>query len=553
MKKLLLLLSLAVLALSCGSIDSYNEAVTKLHPVEDLHEDIDKIYKQLQRLHPRLYQFTPKETLDFKFDSLKTAIIAPMTSRTFHKKLAKVTKYVGQGHMSVSPPSKRFNRKQRKSLRNTTFDVNNLDFEYIDEMLIVRHARGKDSLLINAELLEVDGQNALDLLYKYTNTVASDGYNTTFHDRVVGYRFLGYYKQDIGRFDSIVLKFRNADSTFVKKYKRVSKEEKKTAIDSSKIDSLDHIKPEKKLTKIQRKAKKKADRLERKENRKKYKKYGFNYATKEYNRNLSFIGKDSIVALMKIRGFSRGKYKDFYEETFAAIDSVGAIDLVIDLRNNFGGRLNEIMTFYSYLTNQNYTLINTSETNSRFPSLKSAMSNTTSTTTKALVGVLSPFVVVHNLLRTSKEDGQLYYKFKAAKERAPNPLNFKGNIYVLINGNSFSASSILSTQLKGSERATFVGEETGGAYNGTVAGFYKNYELPNSKIRARIGLMHIDSKYKMSPDGYGVKPDIEITPTYQDRLNNVDTELEWVLNDIEKKSNSILLKLCVLKIRKSLF
>jgi len=90
-------------------------------------------------------------------------------------------------------------------------------------------------------------------------------------------------------------------------------------------------------------------------------------------------------------------------------------------------------------------------------------------------------------------------------------------------------------ELDGTNRATFVGEETGGAYNGTVAGLMKRYTLPNTKIKATIGLLHIDSKHKTAIDGYGVKPDIEILPTYQDRLNNIDPELEWVLNDIEKK------------------
>lgn len=535
MKNLFLFVILCVVLSSCGSIDSYNESVTKFHPVEDLHEDVDKVYKQLKKLHPRLYQFTSKERMDFKFDSLKTAIKNPMTSRKFHKELAKVTKYIGQGHMSVSAPSIRFNRKQRKARRQKKFDINNLDFEYMDQKIIVRNARGADSLLVHAELLEVNNQNALNLLEKYKTTVASDGNNTTFLDRAVGYRFLGYYQQDNGRFDSIVLKFRNADSTFVKKYKRVSKEEQNITEDSTQKDSLNQIKPEKKLTKAERKAKKKLEKLERKDNRKKHKKYGYNYATMEYNRNLSFVGKDSTVALLKIRGFSRGKYEDFYEESFATLDALGTKDLIIDLRNNFGGRLNEIMTLNSYLTDQSVALIEKSETNTRFPIFKSTMSNTSSLVTKIFVGMASPYIIVDNLLRTSKKNGQLYYRFKAAKEKEPNPLNFKGNIYVLINGNSFSASSILSTQLHGSQRATFVGEETGGAYNGTVAGYYKNYELPNTKIRARIGLMHIDSKFKTTPDGYGVKPDIKITPTYQDRLQNIDTELEWVLNDIEQK------------------
>jgi len=107
-------------------------------------------------------------------------------------------------------------------------------------------------------------------------------------------------------------------------------------------------------------------------------------------------------------------------------------------------------------------------------------------------------------------------------------------MYVLINGNSFSAASLLSTHLKANERATFVGEETGGAYNGTVAGVYKIYELPTSKIKVRMGLMQIEAPQKQSPDGYGIKPDVKLVPTVEDRKIDRDAELEWVLKDIYK-------------------
>lgn len=530
MKKTILLFAAAILLASCGSIEKYNATVTKLHPVEDLHEDVDAVYKQLKRLHPRLYQFTPKETLDYKFDSLKTAINKPMTSRNFFKELAKVTKYVRQGHMSLSPPSTKFNKKERKARRKLEFDISNLDFEYLDDKLFVRNAKGNDSLLKHAEVLEVNNQNPLQLMKKYKKLVASDGFNTTFHDRVVGYRFLRYYYQDNGRFDSISLKFRNADSTFVKKYKRVPKPKKNMdSIIDVKQDSLKDVK--KKLTKAEKKAKKAKSKKRWRDHRK----YGYDYSTKTNARELNFIGKDSTVALMKIRGFEGGKYKWFHEEAFATLDSLKTKNLVIDLRNNFGGSLDEIANLYSYLTDENFTFINKSEVNSRIPIMKAAMANSNGVVTKAIVGLFSPIIITHNLLKTGKKDGKIYYKFKSSKEKEPNPLNFKGNVYVLINGNSFSASSILSTKLRGDNRATFIGEETGGAHNGTVAGVYKIYELPNTKITARIGLMHIDAKYKIEPDGFGVKPDVEIIPTYQDRLNNIDPELEWVLNDIEGK------------------
>ncbi|GAL80500.1 peptidase [Algibacter lectus] len=77
-------------------------------------------------------------------------------------------------------------------------------------------------------------------------------------------------------------------------------------------------------------------------------------------------------------------------------------------------------------------------------------------------------------------------------------------------------------------------EETGGAYNGCVAGLYKIYQLPETKLKIRMGLMQIEAPFKQNPDGFGIKPNVEITPTISDRLSGKDPELEWILSDISK-------------------
>ena len=530
MKNVFLTVVIVLLLASCGSIKKHNTTITKLHSLEALHEDVDKAYTQLKRHHPHLYQFRSKQVLDSKFDSLKRAIKEPMDSRTFYKQLAGVTKYIGQGHLAVTPPYKNYTKKERKALKKTKFDISNLDFEYLDGKLFVLKARGKDSILMGNEVLKFNNELVQELIQKYKPLIASDGYNTTLHNRVVGTRFLNYYTNDKGRFDSIALTFKNVDSTFVKQFKRVPKKKLVTKKDSTKIDSIKVSK--KKLTKAEKKTKK----IEKKAKEKRNQKYGYIASRKEYTRNLNFVGEDSTIALLKIRGFKRGKFKKFYDETFETLDSLKTKELIIDLRNNFGGRLDEIDYLYSFLTDKSYRMVNPSEVNSRIPFLKVFTSNTTPLTLKLLAGLLSPGIAIHNLLKTSKEDGKIYYHFKSSKEQEPKPLNFKGKMYVLINGNSFSASSILSTQLQGNNRATFVGEETGGAYNGTVAGISKMYELPNTKVKLKVWLMHIDAPFKTTPDGYGIQPAIEILPTIQDRLNKIDPELEWVLKNIKGKN-----------------
>ena len=44
----------------------------------------------------------------------------------------------------------------------------------------------------------------------------------------------------------------------------------------------------------------------------------------------------------------------------------------------------------------------------------------------------------------------------------------------------------------------------------------------------------IKAPYTESPDGKGVIPDVTILPTLNHRINKIDTELEWILNEVEK-------------------
>ncbi|GAA4900240.1 S41 family peptidase [Flaviramulus aquimarinus] len=526
MKKLFWVVIILILVSSCHSVKKYNEQITALHSVEDLHHDIDELYKQLKRHHPKLYQYISKSDLEFKFDSLKKSITKPATSREFYKKLAPVVTNVKQGHISVGSANKAFTKKEHKQLLKKKFEFYDLDFEYLENKLWIKSTRGKDSTIIGSEVVSIDGEPASKLVNTYKKRFASDGYNTTLYNRAVGKAFSNLYYRDKGYLDSLEITFKNKDSIFIKTFRRISKEEKKNKADSVSVKKAEP----KKVSK----AKKKANKLAKKKKRKANKKYGFISKRKHYTRNFSFIGKDSAVAFMKLRSFTNGKYKKFYKESFAKLDAVKTNYLVLDLRDNGGGRIAEIEKLYSYLTNIDYQFITESEVNSRIPFLKFFMSNTTPNSLKVLGGLLSPFVIVQNVLKVKKKDRKFYYKLKEAKIRQPNPLNYQGKLYVLINGNSFSASSLLSTHLKATKRATFVGEETGGAFNGCVAGIYKVYQLPSSKLKIRMGLMQIEAPYRQEPDGYGIKPDIELVPTVKDRNENIDTELEWVLTDIDQ-------------------
>jgi len=66
-------------------------------------------------------------------------------------------------------------------------------------------------------------------------------------------------------------------------------------------------------------------------------------------------------------------------------------------------------------------------------------------------------------------------------------------------------------------------------------------ELPNSKVELNIGLGVVSATGKTEIVGRGIFPDKEILPTLEDRKNNIDPELNWILEDIRREKEVELL------------
>ena len=510
---------------SCTSVEKYNDKIAKPIAVDKLQKDINYTQHKLEKLYPNLYGYISKEKLDFKFDSIRKVVDKPLTSKEFYFVISPVLASVRQGHMTMTPVLKRVSKKDAKRYKEEG-PISQFAFEWEkDKFYIIKNKSKKKNVKLGTEVVSINGITPQSIYKKYRKTTTSDGFNETYIRKGFNKRFSMYITNEIGINDSLTYVFKQKDSLFtelISRNKVVSKSTTKTSEKSKDSTIID--------------AKKPFDKVKFKIEKKRKKVYGYDYVNKEYVKTLRFFDSDSTTAMLKIKNFTEGQYTSAYKAIFDSLQKHHIQNLIIDVRDNPGGRVADAVNLYSYLTDKKFTILKPAIVTSKTSLWKLGLFRNLPIITYPFAAVFYPFYMGFSTLRTTKNaDGSYQYKLVGSKEKKPSENNFKGKIYVIINGGSFSATCILSSSLKSNPNVTFVGEETGGAFNGTVAGIMPVVNLPNSKIPLRLGLMDIGTINQTKTVGRGIFPDKEIIQTVEDKIKNKDPELEWILNTISNK------------------
>ena len=518
--KNILFFILGIFIVSCHSVEKYNAHLEKKIPVELLKQDVDYAYRQLLRYHPDLDWFITKDSLRNSFNALKNSINRPMTSKEFYFDLQAVIVQIRQAHTFVDFPSRKYTKEEIKERKNTIGPFSQFRTNYSENGLYVVPSKADDiGLPIGVSIIEVDGYPVKDFYQKYRKLETSDGFNETFIDRMMNKSFSTFFTYEHGIKDSLRLAFDKNDSLFVKTVYRKKQEEPQAK------ERQDESKDSVQLTRKQRKEKELKNFY-----------FGYDKINKQFAIELAYPTQDSTIAKLKIRSFVKGYPKKAYAEVFEKLKQTNVEHLILDLRDNGGGYLLDSGELFSYLSDSAIAFTHKAHITQKM-SLAKNYHKMFSDSRKYTLMPLWLVPSVATIFQTKKDqNGDYQYAISSSKPKKVKENNYRGALYVLQNGGSFSATSILISMLDQYTNAVFIGEESGGNYNGTIAGFMAPFTLPNSQLELKIALMTISPNLKnQHPQGRGNFPDFPVETTIEDVLLSRDPVLDEALRLINSE------------------
>jgi C-terminal processing protease CtpA/Prc len=229
------------------------------------------------------------------------------------------------------------------------------------------------------------------------------------------------------------------------------------------------------------------------------------------------------VGVLKIKSF-RGKGKRLYRRAFRAMRKRDTPYLVIDLRDNLGGSFSSCVDLAQYVVDStiDMRLSRRAFRTWRHQSFWSGPKR---------VAEIFAFDVFNPNLRWLRH-GRMNYRLRYRPHRGRR--RYDGQVFLLTNGWSFSASSVTATYLQAYSDAVLIGQETGGGARSNNGMVIPAFILPGSDIRLKIPQYNLD--YQLGPDlGRGVMPDVPIRYTVDDVLARRDLEWLEVLRQIDAR------------------
>lgn len=456
--------------LSCTSGESL---LTKKYAPAQLKQDAEVFNNVSLAMHPAIGVYESRSYYANLFNHFTNQLNDSLTEKQFRLKLKLVVDELHCGHTEVMASKQTYRELNNQKLNYSPY----LFLPVHDKLYMVANlGKKQDSAFKKGmEVVTINGI-ACDSMIRYCKRfISGDGRNETAKEHYIQLAFNSYFLSLFGRPDTFDIDYRNGQMIKHIKYPAIKLKALPPLPLGKSNDSL--------LVKFKR-------------------------AKIKYR----YLDNDKNTLVMKIERFSHKGYNKAYRRIFKHLKENDSQNLVIDLRNNGGGSLANSYKLLTYLVEKpEPQTLRTAIKN--YPYRKYTRGNIAFKFTRAIYKLVGKKITVNDT------DNFVY----TIKPRRKN--HFKGKVFVLINGGSFSASSLVAAYLKNNNRAAFIGQETGGAIEGCNAGVTPYYKLPNTHLKIRVPAFRIVHDVSPKITAHGILPDHPVEYTVKDILSRRDLEL----------------------------
>ena len=453
-----------------------------------LQKDFEIMRKSYETLHPGLYKYQDKSTIDQYFENCKKALNHDQSLQEAYLNFHKMTSKFRCGHAYPNFYN------QEKFLKQELFENKNclpFHFKLIDDrMLVIKSA--DSTLKEGLEIKSINGISISKIIKTLLPIVRAAGSNNGKKRKLL--EISGQYFEYFDIFYPMYFSSKTTNFeivTFDFNTKKTSKLE---------IKAINHVEREKIL-----KAKYNETALAK----------------------TNFKWMDSETAIMEINTFENYNYKynfnKFFRECLTEFQQKKGQNLVIDIRKNEGGNTSDMMKLIKFLSPNNIEFKDIQNTWA-FLKIDSTIQNYVDNKDWASAWFNKDAKNFTLLPSGQYKDKNLDKVILIEPEKGLIPQN----VYLLTSPTNSSATYIMADIFKTHKLATIVGQTTGGNQKGITASAMFFMVLPNTKIEVDVPLIGTDYDVAKTRPDAGITPDVCVKPNIEDIMKGIDTEMEAV-------------------------
>ena len=471
---------------SCAS-SKKNYSPAKKYAAAQLQADYILLKNILQKKHPALYWYTPQPKMDIYFDKYYAVIKDSMTEQQFAwLVLAPLINKIYCGHTSVS-----LSKNYSRWIKNKFTPSFPLYLKVWNDSMVVyaNLNQQKDTVFKKGFLVtSINGIPTATMLKYMLAFLPQDGYasNVSYHRLSANFPY--YHRNIFGLSKMYTIGYTDTNGAAATAKLPLFIPAK----DTSKKDSLKNITATQKIQKLTKK-----EKLLR-------------------YRNFT-IDSSSMFATLTLNTFSNGRLRKFFRQSFNKLAQQNIANVIVDIRQNGGGRVNMSTLLTKYISRLPFKIADSAYATAR------GLGGFHKYFTGGFFNSLQMW-----LTSRKKSDGNYHLTRVEKHLYAPKKNNYKGKVYVVISGPTFSAATLFCNAIKGQQGITLVGEPTGGGWYGNSGIIIPDVKLPNSGLRVRMPLYKMVQVQHGQLKGQPVMPDVLVPPSYDALINGYDKKLEVI-------------------------